>query len=1079
MSEIRLLQYNVGNRPDRLRELLARPGTEQFDVIAVQEPPYNKHTGGTYCPRSCSFWPVYRVGEKHKPRVAMMINKGIPSGNWMEQWFGDDVLAVDLENEAGRQRIVNVYVPTRFSPVGESQQRVLDRVKSAVGQGESLVTGDFNLHHSLWGGDRVRHADDLAGNLIQLMEDKKLSLTTPTGTITWRNAGSPGTTIDLTFATEGLQGRVLRCRPLEDPGTIEDHTAIETIVGGAPMWKDRYRWSWKDTDPEAVLKDSQKLWVPVNFLSTKHLDDYAEYVQNTTADLAGKHGKRIKVGRGGRSWWSKEVQDAVHDYKEALRRRDRPDRVLEARRRRNKSVKRSQTNSFREAVHKASGDPQGLWKLARWGREGSHQPPQPPRVPVLNLQDGCKAETFEEKARALRDQFFPLPELADLSDIPNNPADYAADELPPPVITEEDIAATVATLPNDKAPGASGVPNRFLKLMGQPLVAALRAIAQGCLDWEHYPRIFKKARTVVLKKPGKPDYQQPKAWRPIALLEVLGKVIEATIGNRLRALAENHGLLPDRQMGARKGRSTDTALALLLGLIRAAWEEPGAVATVLSLDISGAFDRVIRERLIHVLRSRKVPRGICGWVNSFMLERRTTLAFDDQETDDFLLPGGVPQGSPISPILFLFYNAELIEECGKHDSRLDRIGFVDDMNMVAFGRSTEDNCRRLERAHDRCMDWARRYGAKFAPEKYELMHFSRRRCYDMEAAITVNGQTKTPAQVMRILGVWLDPGLRWGGHLEETARKLRSQTRALTCLSASTWGLPLIQARLVYKMVVLPALAHGALAWHQPGRSAGASTPRGLATKLKPRQNDCLRSITGAYKATPISTMEAETNVCPLDLYLDNKVAKAVHRLKQTGVAAQIEQACSGVRHILKGRHRKKPHLLSEVVHPAQVPGDWMETSEKEVDEKTQRLWSDQWRERQKPWGEIHSRPPDRRNLEIYRGLTKARCSILIQLRSGKTGLAGFLHRRRVPGYNSPLCECGQGTETPTHVLVHCPKHANARCELLRNGRVDVKTLLNTPKGAAQLSGWWLRHGILGQFALAGELETSASIGTS
>lgn len=246
---------------------------------------------------------------------------------------------------------------------------------------------------------------------------------------------------------------------------------------------------------------------------------------------------------------------------------------------------------------------------------------------------------------------------------------------------------------------------------------------------------------MVLKKPGKPDYQQPKAWRPIALLEVLGKVIEATIGNRLRTLAENHNLIPERQMGARKRHSTDTALVLLLGLIRVAWEEPGAVATVLSLDISGAFDRVIRERLIHVLRSRKTPRSICRWVNSFMLKRWTTLAFDDQETDDFLLPGGVPQGSPISPILFLFHNAELIGECGKYDSRLDRIGFVDDMNMVAFGRSTEDNCRRLERSHDRYMDWAKKYG-EFAPEKYELMHFSRRRCYNMEVTIMVSGQKK-------------------------------------------------------------------------------------------------------------------------------------------------------------------------------------------------------------------------------------------------------------------------------------------------------------------------------------------------
>lgn len=47
----------------------------------------------------------------------------------------------------------------------------------------------------------------------------------------------------LTFATEGLQGRILQCRLLEDPDTIKDHTAIETIVRGVPVWKVRHRWS--------------------------------------------------------------------------------------------------------------------------------------------------------------------------------------------------------------------------------------------------------------------------------------------------------------------------------------------------------------------------------------------------------------------------------------------------------------------------------------------------------------------------------------------------------------------------------------------------------------------------------------------------------------------------------------------------------------------------------------------------------------------------------------------------------------------------------------------------------------------
>lgn len=217
--------------------------------------------------------------------------------------------------------------------------------------------------------------------------------------------------------------------------------------------------------------------------------------------------------------------------------------------------------------------------------------------------------------------------------------------------------------------------------------------------------------------------------------------------------------------------------------------------------------------------------------------------------------------------------------------------------------------------------------------------------------------------------------------------------------------------------------------------------------------------------------MEAEAYICPLDLYLDGKVAKAARRLEQTGMARQIEQACSMVRHILKGRQRREKRPASEVIHPAPVAKDWAEAPEKEVKEKVTKLWHDSWAIRRKPWGEIHSRPPDKKNLGIYRGLTKARCSVLIQIRSGKTGLAGFLHRHRAPGHTSPVCSCGMATETPTHVLVHCSKHAEARWGLLREGRVNTHSLLNTQDGAAQLSGWWLHRGILRQFELARELD--------
>ena len=67
---------------------------------------------------------------------------------------------------------------------------------------------------------------------------------------------------------------------------------------------------------------------------------------------------------------------------------------------------------------------------------------------------------------------------------------------------------------------------------------------------------------MVLKKPHK-DYTEPKSYRPIALLNTIGKVVETTVADRIRQVLEDTGALPETQIGARKGRSTISALKLL------------------------------------------------------------------------------------------------------------------------------------------------------------------------------------------------------------------------------------------------------------------------------------------------------------------------------------------------------------------------------------------------------------------------------------------------------------------------------------------------------------------------------------
>jgi len=68
--------------------------------------------------------------------------------------------------------------------------------------------------------------------------------------------------------------------------------------------------------------------------------------------------------------------------------------------------------------------------------------------------------------------------------------------------------------------------------------------------------------------------------------------------------------------------------------------------------------------------------------------------------------------------------------------------------------------------------------------------------------------------------------------------------------------------------VVRPALAYGAGVWHIPGKDL----VQGLAAKLLPTQNTCLRVVAGVYKAIPIRVLETKTYILLLDLYLDERL---------------------------------------------------------------------------------------------------------------------------------------------------------------------------------------------------------------
>jgi hypothetical protein len=86
------------------------------------------------------------------------------------------------------------------------------------------------------------------------------------------------------------------------------------------------------------------------------------------------------------------------------------------------------------------------------------------------------------------------------------------------------------------------------------------------------------------------------------------------------------------------------------------------------------------------------------------------------------MKSGIPHGFPLSPVLFLFYNADLVEFCNPSDLPASAIGFVDNVNPLAIGKSIEETCETLEILRERCLKWSDMHGAEFAPRKYTLVN---------------------------------------------------------------------------------------------------------------------------------------------------------------------------------------------------------------------------------------------------------------------------------------------------------------------------------------------------------------------
>jgi len=127
---------------------------------------------------------------------------------------------------------------------------------------------------------------------------------------------------------------------------------------------------------------------------------------------------------------------------------------------------------------------------------------------------------------------------------------------------------------------------------------------------------------------------------------------------------------------------------------------------MLLLDVKGAYDHVSSKQLLRVMRKLGIPSQILDWTKLFLENRKISLAFDGEKEEPNSIRTGIPQGSPISPILFLIYMRFLFQETKTQFPTLRIPSYVDDIAIIAKG-TIQENCQILERACTLFFSWAK------------------------------------------------------------------------------------------------------------------------------------------------------------------------------------------------------------------------------------------------------------------------------------------------------------------------------------------------------------------------------------
>ena len=343
-------------------------------------------------------------------------------------------------------------------------------------------------------------------------------------------------------------------------------------------------------------------------------------------------------------------------------------------------------------------------------------------------------------------------------------------------INERDVVKAIKRSKPSNCPDIDGISPLMLKLAPDIVAIPLAFIINTVIRDGEIPKGWKVARVLPLHK--KLSKNAVENYRPVSILSTPSKILEEVLRQQLSRYLEQKGILPSSQFGFRCGRSTVQATGAALHDWQKA-RRANMSCGALQFDLSAAFDMISADLLIKKLQIYGACTSVEKIITSYLTGRRQRVDYGDSHSSLIDLDAGSPQGSCLSPLLYITLVADLDEWISEGSV----IAYADDSSVYSVGNTREEVRRTLENAAREVLSFFSASSLAANASKTKFIMFG----HSKEDPIKIGDMLIKESEKEELLGFTYNKSLTWKDHLSKMESELRKRIGVIRRLS---WHLP-------------------------------------------------------------------------------------------------------------------------------------------------------------------------------------------------------------------------------------------------------------------------------------------------